>query len=150
MNTRIRLSSFAMVLVLTVMGSASQMWAQQSRLRARSNKVVNGIEAQLRGDYRERTSPIRLNAELENINVPAGTPVAFCLLKDGVKTLIGVGKVSVAGGVPTASLELEATDGDVVPVVEAGDVLQAHQRATKPFNPNPTCGSVLLLSAAFQ
>jgi len=151
MNKKIRYASMAMMLVMALMGTTSQMWAQQQvRLRARQNKVINGIEAQLRGDFREAASPIRLNSELENINMRAGTPVAFCLLKGGVRTLLGVGRVAVVGGVPVASVELSANDGDFVPSVDAGDVLQARQRATAPFNPSPTCNSVLLISAAFQ
>lgn len=150
MNTKIRLAGLAAAMVLAIMASATQMSAQQVRLSARKNKVVNGIEAQLRGDYRERTNPIRLNSELENINIPVGTPVAMCLLQNGVKTLIGVGKVVLVAGIPTASVELAATDGDTVPNVNAGDVLQTRQRKVAPFKTSPDCASPLLVSAAFQ
>ena len=151
MKTRMRFATVAALLVLTIMSSSSQSWAdQQTRLRARKNKVVNGIEAELRGDYRENNAPIRLNSELEQINIPAGTPVAFCLVQDGVSTLLGVGRVVLIGGVQVASVELEASDGDVVPKVSAGDVLQARQRSVAPFNPKPGCGAALLVSAPFQ
>lgn len=150
MNTKIRLAGLAAVMVLAIMASATQMSAQQVRLSARKTKVINGIEAQLRGDYREKGSPIRLNSELENINIPVGTRVAMCLLQNGVKTLIGVGQVTLVGGIPTASVELATTDGDTVPKVFAGDVLQTRQRKVAPFKTNPTCGSPLLVSAAFQ
>lgn len=140
----------AALLALAVMSSASQSWAQQVRLSARTKKIINGVETQLRGDYRENTSPVRLNSDLENINIPVGTPVAFCVLQNGVKTLLGVGKVALVGGVPVASVDLAATDGDVIPNVNAGDVLQARQRTVAPFNPNPGCGAALLVSAAFQ
>ena len=150
MNKKIRFAGLAAVMILAIMASATQMAAQQVRLSARKNKVINGIEAQLRGDYRERTSPIRLNSELENINIPVGAPVAFCLLQNGVKTLIGVGKVALVAGIPTASVELAAADGDTVPNVNAGDVLQARQRKIAPFKTSPTCGSPLLVAAAFQ
>jgi len=149
-NRKIRLAGVAAALVLAIMASGSAAWAQQTRLSARKNKIINGIEAQLRGDYRARANPIRLNADLENINVPVGTKVAFCLLQDGVKSLVGVGRVAMVGGIPTASVELAANDGDTVPTVSAGDVLQARQRKTAPFNANPTCGTALLVSAAFQ
>ncbi len=149
-NTRIRFASLAAVLVLAIMASASQMWAQQVRLSARKNKIINGIEAQLRGDFRANQNPVRLNAELENINIPVGTRVAFCLLQNGVKSLIGVGQVALVGGIPTASVELAVNDGDVVPNVNAGDVLQARQRKIAPFKTNPTCGTGLLVAAAFQ
>jgi hypothetical protein len=148
-NRKIRLASLTVALVLSVMSSA---WAQQVRLSARKNKIINGIEAELRGDSRARANgtPIRLNAELDNINVPVRTPVAFCLLQDGVTTLIGVGRVTKVGGIPVAEVELSANDGDVVPTVSAGDVLQARQRKVAPFKTNPTCGTVLQVSAAFS
>jgi hypothetical protein len=149
MKTSIRLAGLAMMLVMVVMGTTSQMFAdQQLRLSARANRRINGFEAELRGDYREKNGPSRLNAELEKINLPAGTAVAFCLVQNGAKSLIGIGHVG--GAIPTASVELEANDGDAVPKVDAGDVLEAHQKTTAPFNPNPTCGSVLLISAPFQ
>ena len=151
MNTKNRLASLTMMLVMVVMGTNSQMWADSEvRLSARKSKIINGFEAQLRGDYREQVTPIRLNSELEKINLPVGTPVAFCLLQNGVNTLLGVGHVAMVGGVPTASVELAATDGDTVPKVKAGDVLQARQRPSAPFNPNPGCGSALLIFAPFQ
>jgi hypothetical protein len=150
MNTRTRFAGLAAVLVVAIMASASPMWAQQVRLSARKNKVINGIEAELRGDYRANGSPIRLNSELDNINIPVGTPVAFCLLQNGVKTLLGVGQVAMVGGVPTAEVELSANDGATVPTVTVGDVLQARQKKVAPFKTNPTCGTGLLLSAAFQ
>ena len=153
MNTRIRFARLAALLVVAMMASIGQTWAQQSkqvRLRARQDKAINGIEAELRGDYRESSAPIRLNAELEEINIPVGTPVAFCLLQNGVKTKIGVDQVAMVVGIPTASVELSANDGDTVPKVNAGDVVQAHQSKKAPFKTNPGCGSPLLVSAAFQ
>lgn len=150
MKTRMRFATVAMLLALAVVGTASQVWAQQVRLSARKNKVINGIEAQLRGDYRENTNPTRLNGDLENINIPVGTPVAFCLLQNGVKTLVGVGKIALVGGIPVATVDLAVTDGDTVPNVNAGDVLQTRQRTVAPFNPTPGCGAPLLISAAFQ
>lgn len=146
-NSKMRLAGLA-VLVLAIMGSTSA-WAQ-TRLSARKNKVINGIEAQLRGDYRANPNPLRLNAELENINIPVGTKVAFCLLQNGVKSLVGVGTVTLVAGIPTASVELNVNDGQTVPTVNAGDVLQARQRKIAPFKASPTCGTGLLIAAAFQ
>jgi hypothetical protein len=146
-NRKIRLASITAMLVLGVMSSA---WAQQVRLSARKNKIVNGIEAELRGDYRASGSPQRLNSELDNINVPVGTPIAFCLLQNGVKTLVGVGQVTLVGGVPTATVELNVNDGDTVPTVSVGDVLQARQKKKAPFKTQPNCASGLMVAAAFQ
>jgi hypothetical protein len=150
MNTRNRFASIAMMSVMVVIGVSSQMWAdQQTRFRARENKLINGFETELRGDYRESHSPDRLNVELEKINLPAGTKVAFCLLHDGVKSLIGVSTVGIEGGVSVAELELEATDGDMVPKVVVGDVLQARQRIAAPFLASPNCVSNQLVAAPF-
>jgi len=140
----------SLLFALVILGATSSAWAQQVRLSARRNKVINGVEAQLRGDYRARNAPVRLNAELEDINIPRGTKVAFCLTQNGVNTRIGVGRVVLVGGIPTASVELAVTDGDFVPAVNPGDVLQARQRRIAPFQANPTCGTALLVAAPFQ
>jgi len=58
--------------------------------------------------------------------------------------------VVLLAGIRTAKIELEATDGDRVPVVMAGDRLQARQKKIAPFNLPPTCGSPLLVSAQFH
>jgi hypothetical protein len=145
-----RYASVAVVLALAIMGSATGAWAQQTRLTVRKNKVINGIEAQLRGDYRENTTPSRLNVDLEDINIPVGTKVAFCVLQNGVRTLVGVGRVAMVGGVPTASIDLNVNDGDTVPNVNAGDVLQARQKTIAPFVANPTCNTAFMMSGAFR
>ena len=153
MNQRIRFASLAIMSVMAVIGTAGLVYAdnqQQLELRARQNKQINGFETELRGDYRERVGRDRLNAELEKINLPVGTPVAFCLVHNGVQSLIGVANVARVGGILEAEIELESQDGDAVPTVRAGNLLQARQRTTAPFNPSPTCGEVLLLSAPFQ
>lgn len=153
---------FAMAMMLT---GSSRMWAQDSedssgsfsadstsiRLSARSSAIINGIRAELRGDYRaDGATPVRLNAQLENVNLPIGTPVAFCLLQNGVKHLAGRGKVALVAGIRTAKIDLAVNDGEHVPVVKAGDTLQARQTKIAPFNLPPTCGSPLLIGARFQ
>src|ERR1700727_1208451 len=100
MTSKLRVASLAMLSVMAVLGTTNQVWAdkgqQQLELKARMNKQINGFEAELRGDYRERPGRDRLNAELEKINIPAGTPVAFCLAQNGTSSLIGVANVSKA------------------------------------------------------
>lgn len=149
-NTK-RLAGLAAIAITAIFCSASPMWGQDIRLQARKNKVIDGIEAQLRGDYRESNgTPMRLNADLENINLPVGTPVAFCLVQNLVKTKVGVGKVALVGGIRVASVERNIDDGQAVPKVNAGDILQARQSAVAPFATSPGCGAPLLVSAAFQ
>jgi hypothetical protein len=150
MKTKMRFATLAILSVMAVVGTTNQVWAdkgqQQLELQARANKQINGFEAELRGDYRERPGRDRLNAELEKINIPAGTPVAFCLVQSGVSSLIGVAKVSK--GFET-QIELEAEDGDVVPTVKLGNLLEAHQATKAPFSTNPGCSDGLLISAPF-
>jgi hypothetical protein len=145
-----RFASLVMMLLVAVPWGNAQAEADKGlQLNARATKVINGFETELRGDYREQNGPSRLNIQLEKINLPIGTPVAFCVSHAGVSTIVGIGKVAKKGGSPTATIELEATDGDAVPKVNANDVLQERQRPVAPFNPNPTCGAALLLSAPF-
>ena len=94
-HTGLKLATFVFVMAMMLTGS-SRMWAQDAedstatfspdstsvRLSARNSAIINGIRAELRGDYRaDGTTPVRLNAQLENVNLPIGTPVAFCLLQ---------------------------------------------------------------------
>jgi hypothetical protein len=154
MTLKLRVASLAMLSVMAVLGTTNQVWAdkgqRQLELKARMNKQINGFEAELHGDYRERPGRDRLNAELEKINIPAGTPVAFCVLHNNVSTLIGLANVANAGGELQAQIELEGEDGDAVPKVVAGDLLQAHQHTAAPFSPDPTCGDPNLISAPFK
>jgi hypothetical protein len=163
-NAGIKFAGFVLVMAMMLAGSG-RLWAQEDadamsvaqpdsgstiQLTARTTTVINGIRAELRGDYRAAATPIRLNSQLENLNLPIGTPVAFCLLQGTVKHMLGVGKVAIIGGVRTAKVELATSDGEHVPVVKVGDRLQARQTKVAPFNRPPTCGSPLLTSAAFQ
>lgn len=153
MNTmRRHLIAITVLLALTVLGS-SPLWAQSLELGVHKNKIINGFEAELRGDYRENNGvPTRLTAELDHIKIPVGTPIAFCL-QDSVtlvKTKLGVGKVRMLAGVPTATVELRTNDGQFVPKVTLGDKLQAHQSAVAPFKTSPGCGAPLLISGQFQ
>jgi hypothetical protein len=149
MKTTVR---FAMVMTLLIVaaGAFGQEGAKGTRLTARADKTINGFKSELRGDYRESGTPTQLTAELEQINIPIGTKVAFCTVKNGFSTLLGVASVTTVGGELTASVELHVTDGDIVPNIDAGNLLQGRQRTTAPFIKSPTCGSVLLISAPFQ
>jgi hypothetical protein len=122
------------------------------RLRAHGRAAINGIEAQLEGDWRHTLSPFRerLDAELENIHLPLNTPVAFCLVTSAGTKRLHVSKVHLEAGIKVAELDLDTNNGNVVPQVRAGERIQAHQSRTAPFNSNPTCGSPLLVSATFQ
>jgi hypothetical protein len=163
-HTAMKLATFVFVVAM-MLAASGRLWAQETedsaasfspdstsvRLSARNSAIINGIRAELRGDYRaDGTTPVRLNAQLENVNLPIGTPVAFCILQDGVKKLAGRGKVALVAGIRTAKIDLAVTDGEHVPFVKAGDTLQARQTKIAPFNLPPSCGSPLLIGAKFQ
>jgi hypothetical protein len=148
-----KLATFVFVVAM-MLAASGRLWAQETedstatfspdstsvRLSARNSAIINGIRAELRGDYRANgTTPVRLNAQLENVNLPIG-----------VKKLAGRGKVALVAGIRTAKIDLAVTDGDHVPFVKAGDTLQARQTKIAPFNLPPTCGSPLLIGAKFQ
>lgn len=122
------------------------------RLRARGQAAINGIETELRGDFRAQSSPFRqqLSAELENIHLPIGTPVAFCLVRSSGTLRLHRSKVHLESGIKVAELDLDTNDGNTVPDVHVGDRIETHQARMAPFNPTPTCGSPLLVSAKFQ
>lgn len=149
---RKHLIAATVLLALTIPGSG-QLWAQRLELGVHQNKIINGFQAELRGDYQENNGvPNRLTAELDHINIPVGTRIAFCL-QDSVtlvRTKLGVGRVRMVGGVPTATVELRTNDGNFVPKVTVGDRLQARQSAVAPFKTSPSCTSPLLISGKFQ
>jgi len=122
------------------------------RLRARGQAAINGIETELRGDFRVESSPFRqrLSAELQNIHLPLGTPVAFCLVRSSGTLRLRRSKVHLESGIKVAELDLDTNDGNTVPDVHVGDRIETHQARMAPFNPTPTCGSPLLVSAKFQ
>jgi hypothetical protein len=55
----------------------------------------------LEGDFRSTLSPFRerLDAELKNIHLPLGTPVAFCLVTNTGTRRLHVGKVHLENGI---------------------------------------------------
>ena len=83
-SKRSKFAGWVLVMAMILAGSGS-LWAQddtdamtdsqpdakaQTRLTARVNTVINGIRSELRGIYPAAASPIRLNAELEQLNLP--------------------------------------------------------------------------------
>jgi hypothetical protein len=146
------------LVVLIIAGSAvlvSRMSAEDNgelRFRARGEAAINGIEAELRGDFRVASSPFRerLSAELQNINIPLGTAVAFCLVRSTGITRVRVARVKLQAGIKVAEFDLDTNSGNVVPTVQTGDRIQTRQSRTAPFNSAPTCGSPLLVSATFR
>jgi hypothetical protein len=117
---------------------------QGARLTARAERVIRGIEAQLRGDFRRKNGDRkRLNSELENINLAIGTDITFCLATSGGDIPLGSVKVHQNNqNQKVAEVELESQDGDKVPNVVVGDRLEARKGAD--------CSAPLLIKARFH
>ncbi|SRR5260370_24186261 len=99
------------------------------RLRAKlagpsiQNRTPEG-SADFRNDHNGRT---RLNVEVENLNLPAGTVLTVVILHGGISTTVGMITLSSTA---FGELELESQNGAVVPAVQAGDMVTVSNGAT--------------------
>ena len=116
------------------------------RLRARGEAMISGVEAELRADFRKRPDRTRLDGELEDINLPSGTPVTFCLVQDGNTVPLAVGNVHLEDQRMVAELSIRTDDGEQPPEVMAGNVLEARNGAS---GGAADCGKPLLVRGTF-
>jgi len=87
--------------------------------------VINGIEAELRGNFERRPDRTRLDGQLENINLPLGSAISFCLIQ-GFNTIpLAVGIIHLQDQRRQAEFHIRTDEGRNPPNVQAGDVLQA-------------------------
>jgi hypothetical protein len=129
-------------LLFGVSGSGDQI-----RLRARGREVVNHVVAELNGDFRVDGSRQTLRAQLENIALPVGTPISFCLVSGTVATPTATGKVKLEGQLKVAEFALDTSHGDVVPSVASGDKIEARKGVSAGA---ADCGKPLLVSVTFH
>jgi hypothetical protein len=166
-RTKIGKLLFVLTLSLATVGSQSRLMAapnsgtderdpdQGVRLRARAQRVIKGIEAELRGDFRRQNGGNDdqgrrkdLHGELENINLPRGTEISFCLATSSGSIPLAAVKVGHNDDEQrSAEFELESQNGDSVPNVAAGDKLEARKGAS---SGKADCGAPLLISASFH
>jgi hypothetical protein len=99
------------------------------RLRARGEAIINGVEAELRGNFERRPDRIRLDGELEDINLPVGSAISFCLVQGGRTMPLAVGIIRLQDQRREAEFHIRTDDGQNPPNVQAGDVLQARDGA---------------------
>jgi hypothetical protein len=127
--------SFAMLAVtamsLLIFGIVQNASATSSEIRmlADLNPTDGGIAADGRADYRERGNSMRLNVEVEDVSPNTTFTVEISGNTLGTITTNSFG---------TAELELNTNDGQVVPKVLRGDLVQIFQ------------GIELVLSGAFD
>ena len=90
---------------------------QETRLRARlTGPALQKVTPDGRADVRSETGRTRLQVEVEQVNLPAGTVLTVSIQNVQVGTIT----LSATG---FGELELDSQKGDTVPVVNSGDVI---------------------------
>jgi hypothetical protein len=117
-------------------------------LNARGESVVSGVEAELTSTFRARSNGRRqLNGELENINLPVGTKISFCLTTTTQAVPLAVRSIKLIAGKKVAEFEFDTENGQAVPNVNGGYKLRARfgSNGTKPM-----CNAPLLVSGTYR
>ena len=144
------------IMVLTwVLGDVSLSWADKgssqagrTEIRARGvGAAIGGIIPELNGKFRNETAKgrMKLQGELENINLALGTHVTFCLLVGGAGSpvFLATEPIIVEATENIAEFGLDSRDAPLpVSTVVANDVLQAWQ--------GDACSGTQLATATFQ
>ena len=114
-------------------------------LSARTDAVINGAQVELRGKFEREPTETHLEGELDDVNLPAGSAVSFCLVQGGSTVPLAVGVVQEEDQ-RKAQFELRSDQGQSVPNVQVGNMLQARDGA----NGNMAdCTRPLILAATF-
>ncbi|HMF91199.1 MAG TPA: hypothetical protein VKL40_11180 [Candidatus Angelobacter sp.] len=149
-NIRIGLSILTLALLSGGCGSGDppDPMGNEIELQARAQALINGMEAELDGQFRVEAEGQRLRGELDKLNLAIGTPVSFCLRKSSGTVALAAPVVMQSSGDELAQFELNTENGQTVPTVVAGDTLEARQGANA--SGTADCGKPLLVSAVFQ
>ncbi len=93
----------------------------QVRLRTTlAGAAIQGIKPEGNADFRnDGQGRTRLNVEVENVNLPAGTVLGVAVVHAGVSTMVG----SITLGSGENELELDSQNGATVPAVVSGDMV---------------------------
>jgi hypothetical protein len=119
--------------------------AGEIELQAQSQANINGVQAELRGQFRIEAEGTRLTGELDNSNFPANTAISFCLVKSSMTIPLAAPDTNAQG---VAQFELNTQNGQTFPRVNVGDKIEARQGATA--SGGTDCTTPLLASATFQ
>ncbi len=105
-------------------GPGSQNSGNPDRVRqeARAEAQFEGFEAELHVRFEKRADRTRLTAEVENVNLPAGTALNVCL---GGQTL---GQI-VLDALHFGELEIDSRNGHSVPSIGPADLIEVKQTA---------------------
>jgi len=115
-------------------------------LSARGEAVINGIQAELRGQFERRLDRTRLDGQLENINLPVGSAISSCLVQGGQTIPLAVGIIQLQDQRREAEFHIRTDQGQTPPNVQIGDVLQARDGANVTM---ADCSRPLLVAGTF-
>jgi hypothetical protein len=158
---------FVLLLSVATVGTQSRVMAataptegqqddgQGTQLRARAQRIIKGIEAELRGDFQSQKGGRddggqrkRLRGELDNINLTGNTEISFCLAtSNGSVPLAAVKLSNREDDQKSAQFEIDSQNGDSVPNAVVGNKLEARQGGS---SGKADCGAPLLISARFH
>jgi len=120
--------------------------SREVELSARGEAVINGVQAELRGNFEQRPDRTRLDGQLGNINIPVGSAISFCLIHGGQTIQLAVGTVQLQDEGREAEFHVRTDLGQNPPNVQAGDVLQARDGANVTM---ADCSRPLLVAGTF-
>jgi hypothetical protein len=116
------------------------------QLTAHGQMAISGVQAQLSGTFEQHPDRMRLDGQLEDMNMPVGSAVSFCLMHGGQTIPLAVGVIQPQDQGREAEFHISTDQGQNPPSVQAGDVLQARDGA----NVNVAdCSRPLLLAVKF-
>ena len=110
---------------VSLVGCASTMDpAGEIELQAQSQANINGVYAELRGQFRIEAEGQRLRGELSNSGFSMGTAISFCLVKQTVTTPLVAPQTDAQG---VSQFVLNTRIAQTVPRVNVGDKIEARQ-----------------------
>uniref|UniRef100_Q01RC1 Uncharacterized protein n=1 Tax=Solibacter usitatus (strain Ellin6076) TaxID=234267 RepID=Q01RC1_SOLUE len=110
--------------VVPMRAEDGQKNGQAAQIRLRTTLAGAAIQGKKPGgnaDFRnDSSSRMRLNVEVENVNLPAGTILTVAVVHAGVSMTVGTIKLGSTG---ESELELNFQNGAVVPAIASGDMV---------------------------
>jgi hypothetical protein len=94
----------------------------EARLKTRlAGAAIQGQTPEGNADFRsDQNGRVRLNVEVEHVNLPAGTVLTVSVQDGATVTVAGTITLSATG---ERELELNSQDGATVPAVQKGDMI---------------------------
>jgi len=116
------------------------------QLSARGAMAISGVQAALRGNFDQRPGRTSLDGRFEDINMPVGSAVSFCLMHGEQTIPLAVGIIQPQDQDRAAEFHIRTDQGQNAPSVQAGDVLQARDGANVT---TADCSRPLLVAVMF-